>query len=487
MLYLLALSPIIILFALSLTKGVKVAVWSTVAFTFLLFFFWGADIPHFVAALSTSAITTLNILMIVFGATFLYSIMSDTGLIKGMSQSIQSLKASDNIRFFLVAFGMTAFFEGVAGFGTPGAIVPLILIAMGYGALRSVSVVLLFDGLFSAFGAVGTPIITGIQQALQLDTETIRTIGFWSAILLSVAGALAVWMVQRTAKQPNISNTENRQNISKTIYLYLFFCIPYMCCAWFAPELATVMASLVMLGLSVAYLREPDNKIDLRPWIPYALLSLLLFLPKVWPVLHRFLSVEVGIWKILGTDVDSAFRPLLSPMLPFVIVGLGVIYFKRSKTLNLRTSLKKVGDVSIILYPSIVIAQLMILSGVSQPSMISYIAELKVQLGLVYPMASPFIGMIGTFITGSTTLSNIVFAPSQISTAQILSLNEETILSLQLTGASIGNAICLFNIIAAASIAGIRDYSGILKNNLKPTLWLGLILGLLGMGLVYLV
>lgn len=485
MIYLLALSPIILLFVLSLTKGVKTAVWITAIYTIALFFFWGAGLPHLVASLGTSAVTTLNILMIVFGATFLYNIMSDAGLIRDMTQSLQGLEASDNTRFFLVSFGMTAFFEGVAGFGTPGAIVPLILIAMGYNALRSVATVLLFDGLFSAFGAVGIPIMTGIQQTLQLSTGAIQKIGLWSSLMLSVAGLAAVLSIIMQDRNSELNGQQKRDTVT-IFYLYLFFCIPYIGFAWFAPELATVMASLTMLGLSVWYLRKPNTTIQLSPWIPYALLSLLLLLPKIWPFLHNLLAVDVGLWNILDTGINGFFRPMLSPLLPFVLIGLCVAYFKRNKKLNIRSSLKKVGDVSIILYPSIVIAQLMILSGVSQPSMIEYIAILKVQLGLAYPLVSPFVGIMGTFITGSTTLSNIVFAPSQFSAAQMLSLDPEIVLSLQHTGASIGNAICLFNIIAAATIAGIHDYGSILKSNLKPTLWLGLLLGLLGLGLIYL-
>lgn len=57
-------------------------------------------------------------------------------------------------------------------------------------------------------------------------------------------------------------------------------------------------------------------------------------------------------------------------------------------------------------------------------------------------------------------------------------------LSLQLAGASLGNAICLFNIIAAASIANIQNYRGVLAHNMVPTLSAGLLVGLLGLLLV---
>jgi len=43
-----------------------------------------------------------------------------------------------------------------------------------------------------------------------------------------------------------------------------------------------------------------------------------------------------------------------------------------------------------------------------------------------------------------------------------------------------GNAICLFNIIAAASIANIKNYKSVMAHNMVPTLLGGLLFGLLG-------
>lgn len=62
---------------------------------------------------------------------------------------------------------------------------------------------------------------------------------------------------------------------------------------------------------------------------------------------------------------------------------------------------------------------------------------------------SPLLGITGAFITGSTTISNVVFETSQLETAKLLHLNPIVLLSLQLNGAGIGKAICLFNMLPA--------------------------------------
>ncbi|PRY12432.1 lactate permease [Pontibacter ummariensis] len=476
--YLLALLPILLLVAISLTKGVKPAVLIGWAVTTLLFFYWGAGLPHYLGALGVSLLTTLNILLIVLGAVFLYTIMDHTGLVEQITHSLDKLHPSRELRFFLLAIGLTAFFEGVAGFGTPGAIVPLILMALGFEAVLSVSVVLLFDGLFALFGAVGTPLLIGLQLPLNLGNDTLKVIGITAALLMSLAGLLVLWFVLRLVRQQH-GALENQKQV---LVLYVFFMLPFCALAWLAPELATVFAALLMLGLSVVYLRQKGTQIDLRPWLPYAVLALLLLLPKLFAPLRHWIGWELVFEDMFRSGIRGGIKPLQSPFLPFVVVGLGVAYYRKSKSLYLKEPLGKMGNVFVVLFPSVAIAQLMIFSGVEQPSMVRYIAELLSKLGDTYPVFAPFIGVMGAFITGSTTISNLVFGASQQQTAASLGISVNTVLALQLAGASIGNAVCLFNIIAAASVANIRNYKAVLANNLVPTLLAALLLGLLGMG-----
>src|SRR5690606_30374783 len=184
----LSVLPILILIFLSLVRGVKEAVIIALGVTIILFFYWGASFNHFLGAMGVSFITTINILMIVFGAAFLYDTMDKTGMIKAISHSLADIHPSKELRFFLLAIGLTAFFEGVAGFGTPGAIVPLLLISLGFNAVLSVAVVLVFDGLFSMFGAVGTPLLTGLQIPLELSNVEVKNI----AVLSAFTGVLVV-------------------------------------------------------------------------------------------------------------------------------------------------------------------------------------------------------------------------------------------------------------------------------------------------------
>jgi lactate permease len=473
----LALLPILLLVAVSLTKGVKPAVLVGWAATTALFFYWGADGGHYLGVLAVAGLTTANILLTVLGAVFLYAVMQRTGLIAELTHSLDALHPAREVRFFVLTLGLTAFFEGVAGFGTPGAIVPLMLMALGYEAVLAVSVVLLFDGLFSLFGAVGTPLTAGLQVPLGLAPADVKVIGLTAAVLLSLAGLLVLWFVFRLLRRAQQPLAHRRQ----VLVLYALLMVPFCGLAGLAPELATVFGALLMLSLAVPYLRQPGPRLDLRPWLPYAALAGLLLLPKLLPPLRDWLGWELAFTDMFGSGIGGSIRPLQSPFVPFVVVGLGVAYFRKSPSLPLREPLGKLSSVGVVLFPSVAIAQLMVYSGGGgQLSMVTYLAALLSQLGPAYPVAAPFIGVMGTFITGSTTISNVVFGASQQYAATALGLPLTGVLALQAAGASLGNAICLFNIIAAASVAGIKDYRAVLANNLVPTLLAALLVGALG-------
>ncbi|WP_187263825.1 L-lactate permease [Pontibacter beigongshangensis] len=476
MIYFLSFLPVAILVAVSLLRGVREAVLLGLVATTGLFFYWGASLPHFAGVISISLLMSLNILMIVFGALFLYNIMEGTGMIRQISQSLDELHPAREVRFFLLAICLTAFFEGVAGFGTPGAIVPLLLIALGFNALLSVSVVLLFDNLYSMFGAVGTPLLTGLQLPLHLTWPQVQQIGLLAALTGVVAMGAVLYFIFRLFARLH----GPLQYKGKVLAMFSFFAVPFCVFSYFVPDLATVLAALVMLILSVLYLRQGQTKIEYMPWLPYGVLALLLLLPKVVSPLRHLLGWELAFTDLFGTGLNAGIKLLQSPLIPFVVVGVGVALIRKSESWYLAEGMKKLLQVLVVLFPSIAVAQLMIHSGVEQPSMVSNISEVLSAMGGAYVIFSPFIGIIGAFITGSTTISNVVFGASQLETAQALQLEPTVILAMQLVGASMGNAICLFNIIAAASIANLKNYKDVLSVNMLPTVVAGLVAGAIG-------
>lgn len=100
--------------------------------------------------------------------------------------------------------------------------------------------------------------------------------------------------------------------------------------------------------------------------------------------------------------------------------------------------------------------------------------------GPLYPLVAPFIGLLGAFMTGSNTNSNVVFAPLQQQAATLLGMNVLVILGAQTTGGSLGSMLAPAKLIVGCSTAGLAGQEGaVLKRTLGPGLLITAVVGLL--------
>jgi lactate permease len=93
-----------------------------------------------------------------------------------------------------------------------------------------------------------------------------------------------------------------------------------------------------------------------------------------------------------------------------------------------------------------------------ESGMTTYLANgMARYFGSAYALVSPFIGVLGAFMTGSNTNSNILFTALQREVATLLSISPFVILGLQTTGGAIGNMFCPMNV---ALGTGVTDTVG---------------------------
>ena len=92
---------------------------------------------------------------------------------------------------------------------------------------------------------------------------------------------------------------------------------------------------------------------------------------------------------------------------------------------------------------------------------------------------APFVGELGSFITGSATVSTLTFAPVQFHIANQYGLNTELILALQLIGGAAGNMICVHNVVSVSAVVNTVGSEGIIiKKTIFPAIIYGLLAGL---------
>lgn len=118
----------------------------------------------------------------------------------------------------------------------------------------------------------------------------------------------------------------------------------------------------------------------------------------------------------------------------------------------------------------------MIMSGTGQTVVLS--DGIAGVLGKAYVVLAPFVGLLGTFMTGSNMSSNILFGDFQMTTANLLSVNSSAILGAQTAGGAIGAAVSPSKIILGTTTAGILGREGeVMKKLLSITVPATILIG----------
>jgi lactate permease len=116
----------------------------------------------------------------------------------------------------------------------------------------------------------------------------------------------------------------------------------------------------------------------------------------------------------------------------------------------------------------------------SYPSMPLAMAKAVAAIaGNAWPAVASFVGGLGAFITGSNTVSDLLFAEFQWGVAAQLELPRQIIVAAQAVGGGMGNMICIHNIVAACAVVGLSGMEGqILKRTVWPFLLYGVVVGI---------
>ena len=106
-------------------------------------------------------------------------------------------------------------------------------------------------------------------------------------------------------------------------------------------------------------------------------------------------------------------------------------------------------------------------------------------LGKAYVILAPFVGLLGTFMTGSNMSSNILFGDFQMTTANLLNVDAATVLGAQSAGGAIGSAISPSKIILGTTTAGILGSEGeVMKKLIGITVPAAIVIGVLVFAIV---
>lgn len=185
-------------------------------------------------------------------------------------------------------------------------------------------------------------------------------------------------------------------------------------------------------------------------------------------------SLVLQLSNILGyPGLNWKFELLYLPfIMPFVLVSLFTMLVYRR---DLQRSPKQIVGVvvdrlknpAIALLGALSLVQLLLKIDTAAPAYIlGTVLANWFQEGFI--VITPLLGALGSFFSGSTTVSNLTFGTIQLLAADSIGISRTSMLALQAVGASAGNGICLNNIIAACAVVGLNIGEGaVLKQTYK--------------------
>ncbi len=103
-------------------------------------------------------------------------------------------------------------------------------------------------------------------------------------------------------------------------------------------------------------------------------------------------------------------------------------------------------------------------------------------IGGLFPLVSPFLGLLGTVITGSNTNSNVLFGALQRDGARLLAMDPVLMAALQTAGGALGSMLAPAKVVLATATTGLAGEEGrVMRITARYALVLTAALGLLGL------
>ncbi|EKO3386429.1 L-lactate permease [Vibrio fluvialis] len=549
LLALVAFSPIVVAAILLVglnwpaKKAMPVAFALTVAIALT---FWDMTANRVLASVLQGLGITVTVLWIVFGAIFLLNTLKYTGAITVIRNGFTNISPDRRIQAIIIAWCFGSFIEGASGFGTPAAIAAPLLVAIGFPALAAVLMGMMIQSTPVSFGAVGTPILVGVNKGLDTHniTEALVAHGSnWDAYLQQITASVALIHASVGTLMPvlmammltrffgkNRSWTEGLSILPFALFAGLAFTVPYaLTGVLLGPEFPSLVGGLFGLTIVVTAAKKgflvPKQSWDFRPenewpaewlgslkmelddikgkpmglalaWLPYVLLAVILVLSRVSADFKGLLlSVNLAFNNILGeVGVSASIAPLYLPggILVFVALLAVLLQARSLKPMGqaLGESTKTLIGAGFVLVFTIPMVRIFINSGVNMSDLASMpVTTANFAAGLVgsaFPALSATVGALGAFIAGSNTVSNMMFSQFQFEVAQTLSVSSVIVIALQAVGAAAGNMIAIHNVVAASATVGLLGREGAtLRKTIIPTFYYLVVTGLIGLTVIY--
>lgn len=499
---LIALAPIVLLITLMTKKNsmpsYKALPLAALLLLLIKLFYFDADVRLMNATIIDGLLTAWTPILVIWGAIFLFETMENTGGMAVVRKWLNGISHNKVAQLMIIGWAFAFLIEGASGFGTPAALAAPLLVGLGFPALNVAMLALVMNSVPVTFGAVGTPIWFGLGQ-LGLSPQELLEIGSKAALIHSVAALIIPIIALRFV----VSFKDIRQNLIY-IYLSILSCVvPYWWLAQSSYEFPSIVGGFIGLILSILLanfgigLVKTEKSAEKKyRFSEIAKASFPLWGTTLVLVVTRLNQLPLKAWlnenwvfhynNILNTGTNFSHKLLYVPsLIPFFLVSFitFLIYRSSGKVIakSFAVSWREMKRPIIAMMAALVFVKLLLVGGGEALSLVigKTMADMT---GHYWQYFSAFLGGLGSFFSGSNTVSNLTFGGIQLTVAQSLNLNITSILATQSVGGAMGNMICINNIVAVCSVLGLNNVEGkIIKKTVLPMLAYGVLAGLLSL------
>jgi lactate permease len=468
-------------------------------------FAFGMPVKLSLLAASQGAVYGLfPIMWIVVTAIWLYQLTVVSGRFEDLRISFNRVSSDPRIQGIIIAFCFGGLLEALAGFGAPVAITGIMLVSLGFSAMRAAATVLLANTAPVAFGAIAIPIITA-GNLTGIDYQEIgAVVGRQTPLLAAFVPLLLVLVV------------DGKRGIKQTwpaaVVAGLSFAIAqFISSNYISVELTDIIASLVALVAVVVLLRfwqpqggeEASGRLlavarqehadspagsgggtlavaeavsteklsagrTLMAFLPYLVVIVVFGLAKLLPALKTALGgtdvkipwpgLNGEILNITGTTSTATTYTLtwLSGAGTLLLISgiIVVAAYRISPMVALRefgSTLVKLKFAILTVASVLGLAYVMNMSGQT----ITIGQWLAAGTGGFFAFLSPVLGWVGTAVTGSDTSANALFATLQQSAAEQAGIDPTLLVAANTSGGVVGKMISPQNLTIAATAVGL--------------------------------
>jgi len=509
---------------------------------------WQVPGAHVAAASINGVAIALSLIFIIFGAILLLNTLQESGGLHTIRSGFTNISSDRRVQVIIVAWLFGSFIEGAAGFGTPAAVAVPLLVGLGFPAMAAVMSGMIIQSTPVSFGAVGTPILVGVNAGLSNDPDVmayvselgyqdmhsfLHMIGFKVATLHVIAGTLVplivVCMITRIYGA-NRSFAEGLKAWKFALFAAFAMTVPYLIFAYvLGPEFPSMLGGLIGLAIVITAARHhfltpqqewhfadkrfwkpewtgsieikedelPDRNISLlSAWSPYFLVAALLVITRLnfLPFKAFMQNFALVIPEILGTDIGIKVAPLYLPGTIFLVAALFTIFIHRMDHSSARLALSKSAKTALQASTALIFTVPMVQVFINSTGGAAGFERMPIVLadgvadlaGNAWPLFATFIGGLGAFVAGSNTVSNMMFSSFQFGVGERIGVDPTWVVALQAVGGAAGNMICVHNVVAASAVVGLLGREGlVIRQTFLPFVYYAGLSGAVGYSILW--